>query len=81
MSASIVSERSHLEKRGQLLAWIFSNQGWVSFGISVFGHRICTQKMHEHAKVEPQLTQFSFSRVHSQVRLLRLSFLRALARP
>ena len=30
MSASIVSERSHLEKRGQLLAWIFSNQGWVS---------------------------------------------------
>jgi MFS transporter, PHS family, inorganic phosphate transporter len=30
MSASIVSERSHLKKRGQLLAWIFSNQGWVS---------------------------------------------------
>jgi PHS family inorganic phosphate transporter-like MFS transporter len=30
MSASIVSERSHLKKRGQMLAWIFSNQGWVS---------------------------------------------------
>ncbi|KIW32263.1 phosphate:H+ symporter [Cladophialophora immunda] len=28
MSASIVSERSLLPKRGQLLAWIFSNQGW-----------------------------------------------------
>jgi MFS transporter, PHS family, inorganic phosphate transporter len=32
MSASIVSERSHLKNRGQLLAWIFSNQGWVSLG-------------------------------------------------
>lgn len=30
MSASIVSERSHLHTRGRLLAWIFSNQGWVS---------------------------------------------------
>lgn len=29
MSASIVSERSHLHTRGRLLAWIFSNQGWV----------------------------------------------------
>lgn len=29
MSASIVSERSHLKTRGKLLAWIFSNQGWV----------------------------------------------------
>jgi len=29
MSASIVSERSHLKTRGRLLAWIFSNQGWV----------------------------------------------------
>ena len=29
MSASIVAERSHLKKRGQMLAWIFSNQGWV----------------------------------------------------
>ncbi|KIW95627.1 phosphate:H+ symporter [Cladophialophora bantiana CBS 173.52] len=28
MSASIVSERSLLPKRGQLLGWIFSNQGW-----------------------------------------------------
>lgn len=28
MSASIVSERTHLKKRGQMLAWIFSNQGW-----------------------------------------------------
>lgn len=33
MSASIVSERSHLHTRGRLLAWIFSNQGWV--GISI----------------------------------------------
>jgi MFS family permease len=30
MSASIVSERSHLNTRGRMLAWIFSNQGWVS---------------------------------------------------
>lgn len=30
MSASIVSERSHLHTRGKMLAWIFSNQGWVS---------------------------------------------------
>ena len=29
MSASIVAERSTLASRGQLLAWIFSNQGWV----------------------------------------------------
>ena len=29
MSASIVSERSHLYTRGRMLAWIFSNQGWV----------------------------------------------------
>ena len=28
MSASIVAERSHLKRRGQLLGWIFSNQGW-----------------------------------------------------
>lgn len=33
MSAAIVSERSLLLKRGQLLAWIFSNQGWVSLDI------------------------------------------------
>lgn len=28
MSASITSERSHLRRRGMLLGWIFSNQGW-----------------------------------------------------
>lgn len=28
MSASVVSDRSHLKKRGTLIAWIFSNQGW-----------------------------------------------------
>ncbi|EEB09067.1 inorganic phosphate transporter [Schizosaccharomyces japonicus yFS275] len=28
MSASITSERSHLNRRGTLLSWIFSNQGW-----------------------------------------------------
>lgn len=30
MSASIMAERAHLKRRGQLLGWIFSNQGWVS---------------------------------------------------
>ena len=30
ISAAIVAERSHLKTRGQLLGWIFSNQGWVS---------------------------------------------------
>lgn len=30
ISASIVAERSPLKRRGQLLGWIFSNQGWVS---------------------------------------------------
>ena len=69
MSASIVSERSHLKKRGQLLAWIFSNQGWVSLGISASGRKLCIQKADEHFKVEPQLTQFSFSRAHSQAQL------------
>ena len=29
ISASIVAERSNLKRRGQLLGWIFSNQGWV----------------------------------------------------
>ena len=29
ISAAIVAERSHLKRRGQLLGWIFSNQGWV----------------------------------------------------
>ncbi|KAG8525957.1 uncharacterized protein KY384_000719 [Bacidia gigantensis] len=28
ISASIVAERSHLKSRGQMLGWIFSNQGW-----------------------------------------------------
>lgn len=31
MSASITSERSNLRKRGTMLAYIFSNQGWGSF--------------------------------------------------
>lgn len=30
ISAAIVAERSNLKRRGQLLGWIFSNQGWVS---------------------------------------------------
>lgn len=28
MSAAVVSDRAHLNKRGAMLAWIFSNQGW-----------------------------------------------------
>lgn len=28
MSAAVVSERGHLHRRGALLGWIFSNQGW-----------------------------------------------------
>ncbi|KAL9063860.1 MAG: hypothetical protein Q9161_009233 [Pseudevernia consocians] len=28
ISAAIVAERSNLKRRGQLLGWIFSNQGW-----------------------------------------------------
>lgn len=28
MSASVVSDRAHINKRGAMLAWIFSNQGW-----------------------------------------------------
>ncbi|KAF8850185.1 MFS general substrate transporter [Acephala macrosclerotiorum] len=35
MSASIVSERSHLHSRRRLLAWIFSNQGWGTLTGSV----------------------------------------------
>ncbi|RDB24357.1 putative metabolite transporter C2H8.02 [Hypsizygus marmoreus] len=31
MSASITSDRSNLRKRGTMLAYIFSNQGWGSF--------------------------------------------------
>jgi len=29
ISAAIVAERSSLRRRGQMLGWIFSNQGWV----------------------------------------------------
>lgn len=35
MSASIVSERGHLHRRGSLLALIFSNQGWGTLAGSV----------------------------------------------
>ncbi|KAL9099549.1 MAG: hypothetical protein Q9163_004969 [Psora crenata] len=35
ISASIVAERSHLKRRGQMLAWIFSNQGWGTLAGSV----------------------------------------------
>ncbi|RDW69870.1 hypothetical protein BP6252_08890 [Coleophoma cylindrospora] len=35
MSASIVSEGTHLHRRGQLLGWIFSNQGWGTLTGSV----------------------------------------------
>jgi MFS transporter, PHS family, inorganic phosphate transporter len=31
MSASVTSDRSNLYKRGTMLAYIFSNQGWGSF--------------------------------------------------
>ena len=31
MSASITSDRSNIRKRGTMLAYIFSNQGWGSF--------------------------------------------------
>ena len=30
ISAAIMAERSNLKRRGQMLGWIFSNQGWVS---------------------------------------------------
>lgn len=30
ISAAIMAERAHLNRRGRLLGWIFSNQGWVS---------------------------------------------------
>ena len=29
ISAAITAERSNLKRRGQMLGWIFSNQGWV----------------------------------------------------
>lgn len=35
MSAAIVSERGHLHRRGALLGWIFSNQGWGTLAGSV----------------------------------------------
>ncbi|KIO24456.1 hypothetical protein M407DRAFT_244457 [Tulasnella calospora MUT 4182] len=35
MSATITSDRSNLRKRGTMLAYIFSNQGWGSFGASL----------------------------------------------
>jgi PHS family inorganic phosphate transporter-like MFS transporter len=31
MSASITSDRSNIRKRGTMLPYIFSNQGWGSF--------------------------------------------------
>ena len=31
MSASIMTDRAHLRRRGTLLAYIFANQGWGSF--------------------------------------------------
>ena len=35
MSAAIIAERTHLKKRGQLLGWIFSNQGWGTLAGSI----------------------------------------------
>lgn len=35
MSASIVAERSNLARRGQMLGWIFSNQGWGTLAASI----------------------------------------------
>ncbi|KAL9128382.1 MAG: hypothetical protein Q9217_002936 [Psora testacea] len=35
MSASIMAERSHLKRRGQMLGWIFSNQGWGNLAGSI----------------------------------------------
>ena len=35
MSAAIIAERAHLKRRGQLLGWIFSNQGWGTLAGSV----------------------------------------------
>ena len=36
MSATIVSDRSHLKNRGFLLSWIFSNQGWGNLTGAIF---------------------------------------------
>lgn len=36
MSATIVSDRSHLKNRGFLLGWIFSNQGWGNLVGAIF---------------------------------------------
>lgn len=35
MSASVTSDRANLRKRGTMLAYIFANQGWGSFGGSL----------------------------------------------
>lgn len=35
MSASVTSDRSNIHKRGTMLAYIFSNQGWGSFTGSI----------------------------------------------
>lgn len=35
MSASIISERTHLRRRGMLLGFIFSNQGWGTLAGSI----------------------------------------------
>jgi PHS family inorganic phosphate transporter-like MFS transporter len=35
MSAAVISERGHLQRRGALLAWIFSNQGWGTLAGSI----------------------------------------------
>ncbi|KAK0530829.1 hypothetical protein OC834_002476 [Tilletia horrida] len=35
MSATIVSDRAYMKKRGALLGWIFSNQGWGNLSASL----------------------------------------------
>jgi MFS transporter, PHS family, inorganic phosphate transporter len=35
MSASVTSDRASVRKRGTMLAYIFANQGWGSFGGSI----------------------------------------------
>lgn len=37
MSAAVVSDRAHMKKRGAMLAWIFSNQGWGNLAAGVLG--------------------------------------------
>ena len=59
MSASIVSERTQLKRRGKLLAWIFSNQGWVSQDKSELGRRTFVfRSWVSISNDEPQLTWF-----------------------